>query len=67
MLWNGTTGKVWTHLICRASGQDELTVGIEGQAVDLRGVGVHCVAGLGGVVGPCVPAGPKQTKVPLLE
>lgn len=57
----------WTHLICRAGGQDELAVGIEGQAVDLCGVGVHCMAGLGGVVGPRVPAGPRHTEAPLLE
>lgn len=44
------------HLICRASGQDELAVGVEGQAVDLRSVSVHCMAGLGGVVGSRVPA-----------
>lgn len=44
------------HLICRASGQDELAVGVEGQAVDLRSVSVHCMAGLGGVIGSCVPA-----------
>lgn len=44
------------HLICRASGQDELAVGVEGQTVDLCSVSVHCVAGLGGVIGPCVPA-----------
>lgn len=44
------------HLICRASGQDELAVGVEGQTVDLCSVSVHCVTGLGGIIGPCVPA-----------
>lgn len=59
------------HLICRASGQDELAVGVEGQTVDLCSVSVHCVAGLRCIIGPCVPAlhterkcwdGNKQTK-----
>lgn len=60
------------HLICRASGQDELAVGVEGQTVDLCSVSVHCMAGLRGIIGPRVPAlhtterkcwdGKKQTK-----
>lgn len=67
MLCNSSTEKEWTHLIGRASGQDELAVGIEGQAVDLSSVGIYCMAGFGGVVGACVPAVPKKTKAPLLR
>lgn len=44
------------YLICRAGGQDELAVRVEGQAVDLRCVCVHSMAGFGGVVGASVPA-----------
>lgn len=56
------TALVWkqTNLICRAGGQDELAVGIEGQAVHLGCVGVYCVTGLGGVVRPSVPAVPER-------
>ena len=50
------------HLVCRASGQDELAVGVEGQAVDLSGVSVHRVTGLGGVVRASVPAVCTQYK-----
>ena len=52
-----------TDLVCRAGGQDELAVGVEGQTVDLCSVGVHCMAGLGRVVGPCVPAETEMSKV----
>lgn len=50
------------HLICRASGKNELAVRIERQAVDLSSVGIHCMARLGGVVGPRVPTVPKTDK-----
>lgn len=67
MLCNCSAEKAQTHLIGRASGQDELAIGVEGQAVDLGCVGIHCVARLGVVVGPRVPAVPKQTKTELLQ
>ena len=67
MLCNCSAENAQTHLIGRASSQDELAVGVEGQAVHLGGVGIHCVARLGGVVGPCVPAAAKQTKRELLK
>ena len=62
---NSCLDRAWTHLICRASGQDELTVRIEGEAVDLSSVGVHRMAGLGCVVRPCIPA--VQTKEHLFK
>ena len=42
-------------LVCGAGGEDELGVGVEGQAVDLRGVRVHRVAGPVVHGGPSVP------------
>ena len=42
--------RVGPYLVGRSGGQDELAVGVEAQAVDLGRVGVHRVAGLGGVV-----------------
>lgn len=59
---NRETALVWeqTNLICRAGGQDELAVGIEGQTVHLGCVGVYCMTGLGSVVRPSVPAVPER-------
>lgn len=44
------------NLIRRASGENELAVGIERQAIDLGGVCIHQVARLGGGIGPGVPS-----------
>lgn len=46
----------YLYLVSWPCGQDELTVRVEGQTVDLCGVGVHNVTGLGRVVWPCVPS-----------
>lgn len=46
----------YLYLVSWPRGQDELTVRVEGQTVDLCGVGVHNVTGLGRVVWPCVPS-----------
>ena len=43
------------NLIRRASCENELAVGIEGQAIDLGSVGINQVARLGGGIGPGVP------------
>lgn len=44
------------YLVSRAGGQNELAVGVEAQAVDLRGVSLHRVARFGRVVGARVPS-----------
>ncbi len=46
-----------SYLISRASGENELAVGVETETVDLSSVSVHRVAGCGCVVGPSVPSG----------
>lgn len=48
--------KFSSHFVSRTSGQNELAVRVEGQAVDLCSVRIHCMTGFGCVVGPCVPA-----------
>ena len=49
-----------SDLVCRSCGKDELAVGVEGEAVDLGCVGVHCVTGLAGVIATSIPAERKQ-------
>lgn len=53
-----------SHLVCRARGKNELAVGVKWQTVDLRCVGVDCMAGFGGVVRSSVPAD-EQNDIPL--
>lgn len=55
---------VMSHLVCRARGKNELAVRVKWQTVDLRCVGVDCMAGFGGVVWSSVPAD-EQNDIPL--
>ena len=50
------------NLIRRASCENELAVGIEGQAIDLGSVRINQVARLGGGVGPGVPSKTQRYK-----
>ena len=55
--WSESVFLCLLYLISRASGKNELAVGVEAQAVDFSGVSVHGMTGFGCVVGTSVPSG----------